>query len=79
MRTSDQINDIKERQSNPVQFINAITKEKIDFLIDYYKSTNKIQKNTGKWAIKRNKNIAMGININSHANQRNRIERLTIQ
>ena len=47
MRTSDQINDIKERQSNPVQFINAITKEKIDFLIDYYKNTNKIQKNTG--------------------------------
>lgn len=47
MRTKEQIDLIKATQSDPLQLINVLAADKIDFLLNYYHSQEKIVKNTG--------------------------------
>lgn len=48
MRTQEQINYLKQTHSRPVQAMDLIDQDKVDFLLDYYYSSNDIvQKNTG--------------------------------
>jgi len=47
MRSSTQIEKIKKTHSDPVQIFNALDETKIKFLLDYYHSQDKIEKNTG--------------------------------
>jgi hypothetical protein len=47
MRSQSQIDEIKKFHSPPVQILNVLSKEKIKHLIEHYKSSEKIVKNTG--------------------------------
>ncbi len=48
MRQKTQIERIKKTHSDPTQFVNILSEEKINFLINHYESSdNKIEKNTG--------------------------------
>ena len=48
MRQQQQINKIKQTHSDPTQFVNILSKDKINFLIEHYEqSDKKIEKNTG--------------------------------
>lgn len=47
MRTKKQIEIIKQNQSPPEQLSNIVSKSKVQQLIQYYKDSKKIQKNTG--------------------------------
>ena len=47
MRSVEQINNLKEKQSPPVQFIDILDKHTIQKLINFHNSNEKIEKNTG--------------------------------
>jgi hypothetical protein len=47
MRSNEQIAAIKKTHSPPVQLLNALDTNKIEFLLNYYHSRDKIEKNTG--------------------------------
>ena len=47
MRSNEQIAAIKKTHSPPVQLLNALDTNKIEFLLNYYHSQDKIEKNTG--------------------------------
>ena len=47
MRSNKQIAAIKKTHSPPVQLLNALDANKIEFLLNYYHSQDKIKKNTG--------------------------------
>tara|TARA_B100001287_G_scaffold45673_1_gene34729 strand:+ start:57539 stop:58234 length:696 start_codon:yes stop_codon:yes gene_type:complete len=48
MRQQQQINKIKQTHSDPTQFVNILSEDKINFLIEHYEqSDKKIEKNTG--------------------------------
>lgn len=47
MRTDEQINNLKEYQSPPVQFVDILDKHTIQKLIDFHNTNEKIEKNTG--------------------------------
>lgn len=47
MRTTEQIDFLKKYHSDPIQLTKVVDMEKVDFLLNYYYSQEKIEKNTG--------------------------------
>ena len=47
MRTPEQIDFLKKYHSNPVQLLKVLDTEKVNFLLNFYHTQEKIEKNTG--------------------------------